>query len=165
MVAAEVVVPLGEAPRHGEARDHAWPPAQQWGLVAPAAGEHDLVVTFSSPAYAVLSITVFDGVDPSTPVGTTVHAHGDDMTLLSGSVDVAATPDQLVVDVMCTDASTGAHSLGDGQTLLAGGDAPDGETVSVSSKPGAAAMSRSWPNDASSQAGWSIVATPLIPAP
>ncbi len=138
-----------------------WPPVQQWGLVNPAAGAGDLVATFADPANAVIVATLFRGVNPGTPIGAPVHAWGDQMSNLGGSVAVVSGTTDLVVDVICTDLGTGSHTPAAGQTQIFQDEATDGEWVSVSVRQNASTMSWTWPHVAASHPGWSLAATPL----
>ena len=142
-----------------------WPPVQQWGLANPAAGSHDLDITFANSAQAVVLGLVFAGVDQAASV-IGVHAHGTDMANKSGAVDVSASQTDMVVDVVCTDFSTGTHTPASGQTLDGTSQTSDYSRVSFSHRQGASSMLWTWPDlPTGGNVGWSIAATTLKSAP
>ena len=67
-----------------------------WGLVAPAAGLHNIVATFPSPQRDVaMGGTSWIGVHPTAPVGMANTATGNSAT---PSVDIASVVGDIVVD-------------------------------------------------------------------
>ena len=75
--------------------------AQLWGLVNPASGMNDVVVTYSGAAiaYACTSVS-YTGVNQSTPVGTPAHAGTGGGGSTSISVNVTSAVGELVVDCL-----------------------------------------------------------------
>ena len=145
-----------------------------WGLIAPAAGTHNVVITFNRAVNsgAVAGIMTFTGVNQSTPFGTLAAASGSSRT---AGVSVSSATGEVIFGVI--DAKT-SRSLSQGalQTerwdLIAGdshrtgkGDNhEDGRGDSHgagSTQPGAATVTSSW--TLGSPADWAIAAVPVKP--
>ena len=93
--------------------------AQLWGLVNPASGMNDVVVTYSGAAiaYACTSVS-YTGVNQSTPVGTPAHAGTGGGGAMSISVNVSSAVGELVVDCLASFAKTYTRTpTGTGQVL------------------------------------------------
>lgn len=72
--------------------------SEQWQLVAPATGAHDVVVTLSAPALTVhVGGLGFTGVDQTTPVRASATGHGADA---AASVAVTSAVNDLVVSTV-----------------------------------------------------------------
>jgi len=75
-----------------------------WGLLAPATGTHDVVVTFASaPDSATAGVLTFTGVDQATPLGAFASGDGDSA---SGSVTGASAAGELVFGAIVVESSS-----------------------------------------------------------
>lgn len=88
---------LGSVDHQGSRGDDAR--VEIWGLVEPAQGSHDVVVTFSASLrrYAVVGVVTFTGVNQIDPVGAFVPTYGDTS---SPALTVPSAPNELVVGVV-----------------------------------------------------------------
>jgi hypothetical protein len=68
-----------------------------YGLVAPAAGAHDAIATFSDIVNARLILMSFTGVDPKTPYGTVATNPVDGADSLA-TINVSSAADEFVAD-------------------------------------------------------------------
>lgn len=113
----------------------------QWRLVAPATGTHNVVVTLSSAAGALLSgATSLTGVDQGSPVrGYTA----DDGWSTTASVTVSSADGDLVLDTVCNGNSVGAPSQ-DQQYVLNNSSSYGCDNIGGSTKAGASSVVMSW---------------------
>ena len=80
--------------------------AELWYRVAPDAGPHDVVVTYSEDIRmdTVVGVITFTGVHQTTPLGAVNGAQASSGT--RASVDVASAPGELVVDTVACETCT-----------------------------------------------------------
>jgi len=130
-----------------------------WQLVAPATGEHDIVVSLSGFAEVIGGATSWTGVHQTTPLGTFASATG---TSTSPSVNVTSATGEMVVDTLNA-RGTATATVDPSQTerwnLLTTGAEPVRGTGSNES--GAATVTMSWTLGASE--GWAIGGVSLKP--
>jgi hypothetical protein len=129
-----------------------------YGLVAPATGTADVVVTFSiAPAGgAIVGVMTFTGVNQSVPLGTFASATGNSIT---PSVDVSSASGELVFDTV--NHFWGPLTAGAGQTQRWSRQSAN-ITGGGSTEPGASTVTMSWTAFASNT--WAIGAVPIKPA-
>jgi len=134
-----------------------------FGLVAPASGTHNIVVTLSGASFITLVTAVsFTGVDQSTPVGTAATNVGFSAPI---TVDVSSADDELVVDHAGQVSHPATPNVGAGQTARLNFDSVTaGRNFHAfsSTEPGAGTVTMSWedlPNE-----GWTTATVPLKPA-
>ena len=127
-----------------------------WYLIAPATGEHDVVVTFgSSQTNVVVAATSYTGVNQSTPFGTVASTEGYSA---APSVNVSSATGELVVDA-CFTAST--MTVDESQTERFNSNYFAGR-LAGSSEAGAATVTMSWTRGTTGW--WAIAGVSLKPA-
>lgn len=143
--------------------------ARQWGLVNPATGNGDLVITMSGSC-ANLAVTVLSvyNVHQTTPLGSTLN---NDATG-TPNITVSAVAKALVVDLLYTadsdDHSSAMPTLtpGAGQTLQSNVNLYQASwgsgQVASSSEPGAASVAMTWTTN-SMTPSWLMLATVVKP--
>lgn len=90
---------------------------EQWFLLAPPLGTHNIVITLSAPAYISAGAVALQSVNQSTPVGTTASGSGTSTT--PSVLNITSADYSLVFDSLCT--APGVPSTwipGAGQGLL-----------------------------------------------
>src|SRR5262249_11294603 len=105
----------------------------------------------------------FTGVDQGTPVGTPATNNGfTEGTASTPSVDVSAAPNDVVVDMLWSTCCN-VVAVGEGQTQQVNQNdgGTTGQTVAMSTKPGATTVTMSWTNASSA---WCIAGVAVKPA-
>jgi len=137
--------------------------SELWYLIAPAAGTHDIIVTFTwTPAPGVVGgARSFTGADQSAPLGTSAKATG---TTTPATVTIASAAGQYVVDSACAYKATAiTMTVGAGQTEDWNATPATGSVGVGSYEGGAASVTMSWTLSATAS-GWATVAVPIKPA-
>ena len=134
--------------------------SEQWQLVAPATGMHDIVVTLAADAKSVHSGAIaFTGIDQLSPVRGTATASG---VGTSSSVMVASAVGDLVVNTVGQGNSITAPGAGQTQQFLHNVDTSNTLNNSAgSTAPGAALVTMTWTFGASDQ--WQTISSSLRP--
>ncbi len=113
----------------------------QWRLAAPSTGTHDVVVSLSVGAPALLSgATSLTGADQGAPVRGYNTANGWSTT---ASVTVPSASGDLVVDTVCDGASVGSPSQ-DQEYVLNNSSAYGCDNIGGSTKAGGSSVQMSW---------------------
>ena len=138
-----------------------------WRLIAPATGANDVVVTMAADSPFSVGISSYNGVDQTTPLGTSANATGagGDPT-----VDVSSAAGELVIDYFCEDdggATIPTMTAGTGQTARVNFTTSFGvpgfeRNISSSEEAGAATVTMSWSDTAGNN--WITIGGPLKPA-
>ena len=136
-----------------------------WRLIAPATGANDVIVTMAGLSPFSVGISSYNGVDQTTPLGTSANATGagGDPT-----VDVSSAAGELVIDYFCEDdgnTTIPTMTAGAGQTARANfttGVVGFSRNVSSSEEAGAATVTMSWSDTAGNS--WITIGGPLKPA-
>lgn len=141
-----------------------------WGLVAPAAGSNDVVVTYASALDGLRRIMAvsWTGVNQSTPIGTLAANSAAPGAI---TVDASSAAGEVVVDFFVAGRNTveltGA-TAGAGQTealaATASGGAATGSFSGCSYESGAASVTMSWTVSGGTDVFNIINAIPLKPA-
>lgn len=139
----------------------------RYGLVNPASGTNNVVLTFASDGLdGVLIVHSYSGVNQTTPTGTTVTDEGGSGDTVT--VDASSASGELVVDALLIafEADSMTVTAGAGQTESANLDSTGlaGTYVggAVSRKDGETTTTMSW--TPSTGKNWALLATPLKPA-
>ena len=153
---------------------------EQWGLLAPNTGTHDVVVTFASATKAVGGSLSFSDVDQTAPTGTFAGNAGTFGTCTGncpdGTVNVTATTDAIVADVMAVQdsgdaqppASNPAMFMGLTQqwNTITGGTSlapPNNIRAGGATHAGAPMVTMSWEFDfVNGTATWGLGAVPVL---
>jgi hypothetical protein len=135
--------------------------ADIWCLVNPTVGTANVVVTCSSGTQIVAGISCWSGVHQTT-APTSATATGDS-TATAPSLTISSATGDLVLDTVAFySSSSGAMSVGAGQTSrwnVDNGSANDSGCGSTEA--GAASVTMSWSRGNTNNAFWSIVAVNL----
>jgi hypothetical protein len=131
-----------------------------WKLVAPHAGTHNLIATFSNAGGGTTAgVMTFTGVDQTNPLGTFASANGD---ATSGSATVTSSSGELVFGVVAVKDVDQNLVPGVGQTetwdLFTGTEANGGGSTEA----GAASVAMSWTWSAGTN--WAIGGVSIKPA-
>ena len=134
--------------------------SEQWQLIAPATGMHDIVVTLAADAKSVHSgAMAFTGIDQLAPVRSTATASG---TGTSSSVTVASAVGDLVVNTVGQGNSITAPGAGQTERFLHNVDTSNTLNNSAGSMaPGAASVTMTWTFGASDE--WQTISSSLRP--
>lgn len=139
----------------------------RFGLVNPAAGVNNVVLTFASDGLdGVLIVHSYGGVNQTTPTGTTVTVQGGSGDTVT--VNAASASGEIVVDALLIafEADSMTVTAGAGQTESANLDSTGiaGTYVggAVSRKNGETTTTMTWTQSAAKN--WALLATPLKPA-
>ena len=134
--------------------------SEQWQLVAPATGMHDVVVTLSADAKTVHSgAMAFTGIDQLSPVRSTATASGAGT---SSSVTVASAVGDLVVNTVGQGNSITAPGAGQTQQFLHNVDSSNTLNNSAgSTAPGAASVTMTWTFGSTDE--WQTISSSLRP--
>ena len=134
--------------------------SDQWQLVAPATGTHNVVVSLGGQAQSVHSgAMAFTGIDPSTPVRSSMKASG---TGASSTVTVVSASGDLVVNTVGQGTSITAPGSGQTQRYLHNSDSSNTLNNSAgSTAPGAAMVTMTWTFGAVDE--WQTISTSLRP--
>jgi hypothetical protein len=135
-----------------------------WGLVNPATGAHNVVVTFASSCRHAVTSCSYTGVDPTTPTGTVGSG-----TASSGSplATVSSAVGEVVVDAAgykganTITATVDASQTQRIQQLGAVGAATNEVNLCASDKAGAASITMKWTLSGGDR--WVALAVPLKP--
>jgi hypothetical protein len=129
-----------------------------WGLVAPATGANNVVVTFSASCEHAVGATSRNGVDQTTPAGSSNTASGSST---GPTVDVSSASGEVVIDVCSAFSTTFAQGTGQTERWDLGNSGGIEEAAS-SDEAGAATVTMSWTLGTSRQ--WGMAAVALKPS-
>lgn len=133
-----------------------------WGLVAPALGANNIVVTFPIALANECKGASFNGVEPTNPTGTVVLGQNPAGTTATATLVVSSTATELVVDsfVWNQNSFPAAASPGAQQTLIGAG-AGNFVRNAMSYESGSVSVAMSWTCTAATN--WAIAGVPLRP--